>query len=217
MPPELRIVIIADDPLARMGLAAHLAGEPGCQVIGQAPADGELALALAVYRPDAALWDLGWDPQRPALPGGKSALEQLTDLERPQIPIVALLPDATHAPALWAAAVRSLLFRDAAPAVIVAALAAAAAGLVVLDPALAPARVVPGERSHVALLEELTPRELDVLRCLAEGLPNKEIARQLAISEHTVKFHVNAILSKLGAQGRTEAVVRATRLGLINL
>lgn len=66
-------------------------------------------------------------------------------------------------------------------------------------------------------LEELTPRELDVLRCLAEGLPNKEIARQLAISEHTVKFHVNAILRNLGAQGRTEAVVRATVPGLINL
>ncbi|MBI1880571.1 MAG: response regulator transcription factor, partial [Chloroflexi bacterium] len=63
----------------------------------------------------------------------------------------------------------------------------------------------------------LTPRELEVLQLLAEGLPNKAIARRLDISDHTVKFHVNAILSKLSAQSRTDAVVRATRLGLILL
>jgi DNA-binding NarL/FixJ family response regulator len=65
--------------------------------------------------------------------------------------------------------------------------------------------------------EVLTPREQEVLQLLAEGLPNKTIADRLYISEHTVKFHVNAILSKLGAQSRTEAVVRATRLGLLLL
>ncbi|MGH2536960.1 MAG: response regulator transcription factor, partial [Candidatus Promineifilaceae bacterium] len=66
-------------------------------------------------------------------------------------------------------------------------------------------------------LEPLTPRELEVLGLLAEGLTNKAIALRLGISEHTVKFHLNAILSKLGAQSRTAAVVRATRLGLIPL
>ncbi len=68
-----------------------------------------------------------------------------------------------------------------------------------------------------ALIEELTPRELEVLRLLAEGLPNKTIAQRLDISEHTVKFHVNALLGKLGVASRTEAVVRATRLGLVFL
>ena len=67
------------------------------------------------------------------------------------------------------------------------------------------------------MLGELTSHELEVLQLLAEGLPNKSIARQLGISEHTVKFHVNAMLGKLGAQSRTEAVTRATRLGLILL
>ena len=66
-------------------------------------------------------------------------------------------------------------------------------------------------------LEELTPRELQVLQRIAEGDSNKEIAHRLGISEHTVKFHVNSILAKLNAQSRTEAVVRATRLGLIFL
>jgi two-component system nitrate/nitrite response regulator NarL len=65
--------------------------------------------------------------------------------------------------------------------------------------------------------EELTAREREVLQLLAEGLPNKAIAARLTISEHTVKFHVNAILTKLGVQSRTEAVVRAVRLGLIML
>ncbi len=69
----------------------------------------------------------------------------------------------------------------------------------------------------VELVEPLSSRELDVLRGLAEGLSNKQIARALGISEHTVKFHINAILGKLGAQSRTEAVVRATRAGLILL
>jgi len=66
-------------------------------------------------------------------------------------------------------------------------------------------------------VDTLTPRESEVLHLIAEGLPNKQIAQKLSISEHTVKFHVNAILTKLGAQSRTEAVVRATRAGLIAL
>ena len=91
---------------------------------------------------------------------------------------------------------------------------AALHGLLVFDDALLPA---PAPSADVELVEPLSGRELDVLRHLAEGLSNKEIARALDISEHTVKFHVNAILGKLSAQSRTEAVVRATRAGLILL
>ena len=72
-------------------------------------------------------------------------------------------------------------------------------------------------RPSQELAEDLTPREHEVLQLLAEGLPNKAIARKLGISEHTVKFHINAILGKLGAGSRTEAVVLATRLGLVLL
>jgi DNA-binding NarL/FixJ family response regulator len=70
---------------------------------------------------------------------------------------------------------------------------------------------------NVAPSDPLTPREQEVLQLLAEGLPNKVIAQRLTISEHTVKFHINAILGKLGAQSRTDAVVRATRSGLLLL
>ena len=67
------------------------------------------------------------------------------------------------------------------------------------------------------LVESLTPREIEVLQLLSQGLPNKGIAQRLGISDHTVKFHVNAILGKLGVQSRGEAIVQAVRLGLVTL
>lgn len=206
---DLRILILADDPLARAGLAALLAGQPGCTVAGQAADDIDLLAELSVYRPDVIVWDLGWDPA--------PALERLADLEDALPPVVALLPDDAGATDAWTAGARGLLPRDTDAERLAASLTAATQGLVVLDPALATALLPAVHLEDAPLVEELTPRELEVLQLLAEGLPNKAIAHQLDISEHTVKFHVNAILGKLGAQSRTEAVVRATRLGLIVL
>ena len=88
-------------------------------------------------------------------------------------------------------------------------------GLLVLDQRLTPLMPLPGITTTNAV--ELTPREREVLELLALGLPNKTIGTKLGISEHTVKFHVNSILGKLGAQSRTEAVARATRMGLVFL
>jgi DNA-binding NarL/FixJ family response regulator len=86
-----------------------------------------------------------------------------------------------------------------------------------VDPSFTEQIPWPPARPDGVPLEELTAREMEVLQLLAEGLPNKSIAQRLDISEHTVKFHVNSILRKLEAQSRTEAVVQATRLGLILL
>jgi DNA-binding NarL/FixJ family response regulator len=110
-----------------------------------------------------------------------------------------------------------LLPRHAAGASIVAAASAVGQGLAVVDPSFTEQIPWPPVRPDGVPLEELTAREMEVLQLLAEGLPNKSIAQRLDISEHTVKFHVNAILRKLEAQSRTEAVVQATRLGLILL
>jgi DNA-binding CsgD family transcriptional regulator len=106
----------------------------------------------------------------------------------------------------------AVLSRDASEAALIAAVQAAAAGLLVTDPDLQlvePTRV-PGDI-------ELTPREMEVLRLLADGLPNKGIAFALGISDHTAKFHVGQILSKLDAGSRTEAVTIAIRRGLLPL
>jgi DNA-binding NarL/FixJ family response regulator len=88
---------------------------------------------------------------------------------------------------------------------------------VVLDESLLSALLPASQLAAQQVMYQITPRELDVLRLLAEGLPNKIIADRLQISEHTVKFHVNALMEKLQAQSRTEAVVRAIRWGVLPL
>ncbi len=209
---DLRVLVVADNLLARAGLAALLTAQPGLAVAGQTAGGDTLADDLDVYRPDAVVWDLGWET--------RAAVARLGALVSGAPPIVALLPDDVYAAAaaalLGAAGAGGLLHRDCAADLLAAALTAAAGGLLTLDPALAAAALA-GGAPPADLAEPLTPREREVLQLLAEGLPNKAIALRLAISDHTVKFHVNAIMAKLGAQSRTDAVVRAMRQGLVLL
>jgi DNA-binding NarL/FixJ family response regulator len=121
--------------------------------------------------------------------------------------------------------VRALLPRDAAAAAILAAVEAAASGLAVIDPqeleALLGASATTQATTETTTETEhtgsvpLTPREMEVLRMMADGASNKEIAWKLAISEHTVKFHVASVMGKLNSSSRTEAVTRGLRRGLI--
>jgi len=213
----VRVLIVAEDPLARAGLASLLAEQGDVSVVGRLGSSDDLANALDVYRPDVMLWDLGWDPE--------AALMHLTE-SRFTTPIAALTTDEVSAKEGWRAGVQGILRRDAEPASVAVAVIAVAQGLLVIDAAYRmllaelPSPQAPApwpQETEIPLLEELTAREREVLHLLAEGLPNKTIAQRLDISEHTVKFHVNAILGKLGVSSRTEAVVRATRLGLIFL
>jgi DNA-binding NarL/FixJ family response regulator len=211
------LLILAGDPLARAGLAALLGLEPGCQVVGQAPAEADLAAEFDAARPDVIVWDLGWSPI-PAL----ERLAELRDLPGAPPVLVLLPPDdaaVSTAPQAWRAGVRGLLDRDAAPHTIAAAARSLALGLAVLEQDLAAELMLLSgpEPAAATLVEPLTAREDQVLQLLAEGLTNRAIAQRLGISEHTVKFHVNAILGKLAAQSRADAVMRATRLGLILL
>jgi DNA-binding NarL/FixJ family response regulator len=116
--------------------------------------------------------------------------------------------------------VRALLRRDAPPAEVLAAVEAAANGLAVLDPQDLDALLssaAPSQAQADGESSALTPRELEVLRMMAEGVANKIIAWKLGISEHTVKFHVASILARLGASSRTEAVTIGIRKGLVLL
>jgi two-component system nitrate/nitrite response regulator NarL len=214
---DFRVLIVADDPLARAGLGALLADRSGWVVVDQVAEDTDLSSVLDVYQPDVIVWDLGWDRGSPFSTAPAADLERLAELGDAAPPIVALLPDETYAAEAQIAGARGLLPRDISADRLVAAMMAAAQGLVVLDPSLPAPVLSPKDPSSPMLVEELTPRELEVLDLLAEGLSNKAIAHRLSISDHTVKFHVNAVMGKLGAQSRTEAVVRATRLGLILL
>lgn len=209
---SLRVLVIADNLLIRTGLAAVLTAQTDLEIVGQVAGSETLADDLEVYRPEAVIYDLGYEPLN-----ALGRLEALAGL-----PLIVLLPSPDEAAAVIGAidenTVYGLLLRDTPPAVMTVALNAVYHGLVTLDPLLAGTLVVGSESpSGETLLEPLTPRELQVLQLLAEGLPNKIIAQRLAISPNTVKFHINAILSKLGVQSRTEAVIRATRLGLVIL
>lgn len=221
--PDLRVLIVANDPLVRAGLATVLAHQAGCAVVDQMAGDADVLVGLHLHHPDVVVWDFGWQSvfrtpsTRPEQGGAAMDLDRLVDLREAGQAVVVLLADVTDAVAVWTAGVRGLLLRDVAAETLARALPAVAQGLVVLDPALARAVFPLRQPQPASPAEALTPRELEVLQLLAEGLPNKTIADRLHISEHTVKFHVNALLGKLGAQSRTEAVVRATRLGFLLL
>ena len=130
------------------------------------------------------------------------------------VPVVVLADETPSIEALRSGA-RAVLAQDAPPQQIVAAIYAAAAGLAVVPVDDSPPLLPHGPVEQAT--EPLTPREMDVLEMLAEGLSNKAIAHGLSISEHTAKFHVNSILAKLRAGTRTEAVMRGIRLGLVKI
>lgn len=209
MMAPMRVLIVADDPLVRAALARMLEDEPECSLVGQIPSETDMDASLEVYQPDILLWDLGWEAER--------NFEQIAELDNDTVPIVCLVPDDSFTEDALTAGVRGLLSREVESAVLVSALRAVHQGLATLDPALAMDIFSSEQAPPSYSIDALTSRELDVLNLLAEGLTNKAIALQLGISEFTVKFYVNAILRKLGAQSRTDAVIRAARMGLISL
>lgn len=207
--PEIRVLVIASDMLTRAGLAALLNDQSGIAVAGQTSGEDDISPELDAYLPDVLVWDLGWEPS--------SAIERLAELPDDAPPVVALLSEESHVSDAWTGGARGILRRDADAESLTAAIHSVARGLVTLEPEFMPVMRPSEERAPSPLAFELTPRESEVLRHLAEGVSNKSIAFALDISEHTVKFHVNSIMGKLNAQSRTEAVINATRSGLIPL
>ena len=181
--PGLRVLIVAGDALARAGLAAQLSQQSGVIIVGQIGLNPDLAPEIEAYRPSVLTWDLGWEPV--------AALEHLAGLSNDAPPVLALLSDGAKTAVAWSAGARGLLLRDAGPERIVSALAALQQGLTVLDPALPPG--FSGGGGLPAASVSLTPRELETLRLMADGLTNKAMADRMGISENTVKFHVNGV------------------------
>jgi DNA-binding NarL/FixJ family response regulator len=202
---ELRVLVVGDDPLARTGLALLLRESEGVVLAGQAGVDDD----WPEPDPDAVVWDLGFAP--------RSGLERLRELEPEAPPVVVIVAGELEAREALAAGARAALPRDAGGESLAAAIRAAVQGLVVLDESFVSTLLRDAPPPAPDLVESLTPREAEVLQLLSQGLPNKGIAQRLGISDHTVKFHVNAILGKLGVQSRGEAIVQAVRLGLVTL
>ena len=204
----IRVQVKASSPIVRTGLERLLQAQPGLQLVEDSSAE-----AAIESTPDVLVVETEVVADYFA---GKAL-----DWDGPGAPVVLLVrsPDPEATAEALRAGVKTVLPSNLAGPEIVAAIQAAAAGLVVLDAAdidtlLRAPRTV-SSRGSESLMEGLTPREIEVLRLVAAGLGNKEIASRLEISEHTVKFHVASIMGKLGAGSRTEAVTLGIRHGLI--
>src|SRR5207237_6217495 len=208
---ELRVLIVSANPLARGGLAVLVEGMPGMKLVG-APGVAEAGSVAGQLLRDAVLLEAGEGDAEDLDPIARLATAQ------PGLPIVALASDQ-------AAISQALTFGAAAllPAAVdgetlAAALRASARGLVSIARADLSTLLPQEERIEPALRAPagaLTPRALEVLQWMARGLTNRQIAKRLQISEHTVKFHAGAVLGKLNARSRAEAVARAIGLGWI--
>ncbi len=187
----LRVAVEAAYPSVRAGLRAMLSASPTFQLTEDAP--------------DVTVADIEEGATIEEWPAGPSVLLFASPAELAATPISGDVP-------------RAYLLKEATADELSAAVHAVAKGLVVFDPALA---ALVSSRPHEQPLHlegaSLSDREIEVLRHVASGLPNKGIARELGISEHTVKFHVGTILGKLSAASRTEAVTIAVRSGILPL
>jgi len=208
MAAVVRVVVVGEDPLARSGLVALLASADELSLAGQAAPD-EAAALLRTTEADVVLWDTGVET-----PADLEALQDIAARNGPAL--VVLTVGEGRVPDLLGTGARGVLTRDTDAGRLIAALQAAALGLVVVDERLSESAL---RRRAAAepLVDALTPREIEVLQLIGQGLSNRAIAQRLAISEHTAKFHVNAILGKLGAQTRAEAVAQGVRSGLLLL
>jgi DNA-binding NarL/FixJ family response regulator len=210
----IRVLIAAAYPVARAGLTTLINSNPEIEIAGSAADIDELITCVESLAPDVILLDTGDDPD--------SWLESLAGLPPAgTLPPVLMLAGSPEIVAdVLRLGTHGLLLRDATTEEMVEAVHAAARGLVVLDPraaaVLAEVSFHPAPaRSWSAMVEPLTDREREILQLIARGLPNKAIAAELHISEHTVKFHVASIFDKLGVASRAEAVAQAGRSGLI--
>jgi DNA-binding NarL/FixJ family response regulator len=200
----IRVLIAAASAVVRAGLEALIASSPGISLVG---ADPDLS-SMEALRPDVVVAAVGVDELSPPADGRAPAIVLLTGEAQPAWTTEALR-----------LGVRGLLPRDASAVEILAAVEAAASGMAVLDPRDLEALLAgsTGPAQATGETQVLTARELEVLRMMAEGAANKTIAWKLNISEHTAKFHVASILTKLNASTRTEAVTMGIRRGLILL
>ncbi len=207
----VRVLVASLSPLARTGLETLIRPMSATTVVGSG-ALSEAASLASQLQPDVLVVDAG--------PGDPADLEPIRDLAlaQPGLPIVVLALDTADQAAALHLGAAALLPSSVDGESLRAAILAAARGLVTIArhdlAALLPPEAEPRAAAST-MIEAPTRRELEVLQLLAQGLTNRQMAERLDVSEHTVKFHVTALLGKFDARTRAEAVARAIRLGLL--
>lgn len=211
MEPKLKLFIVDDHAMVREGVKMYLSFDAGLEVIGEASNGQEALDDLKELRPDVVLMDL----VMPVL-DGVSCIIEIKKLY-PEIEIVALtsvLEDTKVIGAVQAGAT-SYLLKDSQPQDLIEAIYAAGRGEVRLHPE-AVKRLMRQVKTP-DMRESLTPRETEILKMIARGYSNKDICKELNVSEYTVKAHVSSMLSKLELSSRTQAALFALKLGLVGL
>jgi len=206
---RVRIVLVDDHRVVTRSLQAYLESFEDLEVVGMAANGEELLAHIGKWKPDIVLEDL-------LMRGGIDGIETIrrTIAVMPRVKVIALTASTDEARmmgALRAGAV-GYVRKDAEPEVLLAAVRAVARGKTYIDPSVSRQALHPTGGG-----EELTAREIEVLRQMAVGRSNKEIADALAIGEETVKTHVGNVLAKLEAQNRAQATVQALKRGLVSL
>lgn len=215
MTPPIRMIVADDHPVVRDGLVAILSTQPDFEIVATAGTGRETTRLVSELQPDVLLLDL----EMPEMDG----VETLQHLRDSQISVRTVVFTAFDTDERIVGAVQAgaqgYLLKGAPREEIFNAIRVVYAGGSLLQPVVASRllKQVTGERPPSPNIDALTPREQHVLRLLAQGLQNKEIAAELTITERTVKFYVSSILGKLGAGNRTEAVTLAVQRGLVKL
>jgi NarL family two-component system response regulator LiaR len=204
------VVLVDDHRVVTRSLKAWLESFPDLKVVGIAVSGEELLRHLAEWKPDVILQDL-------LMPGGIDGIETTRRILQaaPSAKVIALtasVDEARMMGVLRAGAV-GYVRKDAEPEILLAAVRAVARGKTFIDPSVGKQILLQSATAH----DDLTPRETDVLRQLALGRSNKEIATALSIGEETVKSHVGSVFAKLQVENRAQAVVRAIKLRIVSL
>jgi DNA-binding NarL/FixJ family response regulator len=217
--PPIRVLLVDDQQLVRTGFRMILRDEPGIEVVGEA-ADGRAALdAVSRLRPDVVVMDL----RMPVMDGVEATRRMTTAAAPPRVLVLTTFDADEYVVEALRAGASGFLLKDVTPADFVSALRLVAAGDALLAPSVTRRLLdkfrdrlpAPTDTARHERLKELTERELEVLRLLARGLSNREIADELVVAEPTVKTHVSRILDKLELRDRAQAVVLAYEIGLV--
>jgi len=212
----IRVVVADDHEIVRVGYAGLLATQPDFTVVGTARDGAEAVRVCREQGPDVVLMDV----RMPVMDGIQATARLHKDPDAPRVLVLTTFDLDEHVYDALAAGASGFLLKDVTAERLFEAVRVVAAGEALLAPAITRrliaefARIRPKAPTQ-GTLAALTPRETDVLRLLAEGLSNPELAARLHVGEETVKTHVSRILSKLGLRDRTQAVVMAYESGLV--